>query len=216
VAIDWERLEAEIAETAMHEDIADRVLRAARRRRRRRQAVLGAAATIAVGAAVAPALLLGSAEHTRSAESGPHPVGVPRAALGGSSIRAQIYAAALAGGPDPQPLRGRLYVHDRVCVTVPEQAAAACTGAIIRAEVQRDVTVLLGPQVRFSGTPPGPDRLGDPSVVTFGRLTVHGAEARLGLQVTCGPLCGVGETLVLRRRGGQWQVTGTIGPRWIS
>jgi hypothetical protein len=103
-----------------------------------------------------------------------------------------------------------------VCIAVAGRLRDTCAGHAIPAGVQAQVRELLGPQVRFVDAPPDPDRLGDPSVVTFGRLEVRGAEAQLGMQVLCGPMCGQGTLLVLRQRSGHWQVTGTTGPRWIS
>jgi hypothetical protein len=102
-----------------------------------------------------------------------------------------------------------------VCVAVAGRLRDSCAGHPIPATVRAAVTERLGPEVRFVDTPPDPNQLGDPSVVTFGRLEVHGPAARLGMQVLCGPLCGQGTLLVLRLRNGHWQVTGTTGPRWI-
>jgi hypothetical protein len=216
VAIDWDRLEAEIADLAVHDEIADDVVRSVKRRRRRR-ALIGAAAVAVVTATVVPAVLLWSGGDHAPAAAGRPPTASAQHGYGaGESTRAAIYTAALAGGSDPQPLHGLVYVRARVCVAVAGRPRTACGGHAISAGVQAEVRRLLGPQVRFVDAPPDPEQLGDPSVVTFGRLQVRGAAAQLGMQVLCGPLCGQGTLLVLKKRAGHWQVTGTTGPRWIS
>lgn len=214
MSIDWDRLEAEVAEVADVDDpraaMTERVLAAARRRALRRRAthvVLALVAVVAVGVGIPVAL--GAARHT------PDPTSA--AGRADPDVRAQIYAAALAGGPDPQPLQHRLYVHDRVCDSVPSQElTATCEGARVPAAVQADVRALVGPRVRFLAAPPPPDRVGDATVVSFGALHVRDDRATLAMQVLCGPMCAQGETLVLRRHDGQWQVSGTTGPAWIT
>ncbi len=215
MAIDWERLEADIADLAVHDEIADDVVRSVKRRRRRR-ALLGAAVVGVVGAAVATAVVVGSGGNEEpAAADGTTAAGGSHVYGASTATRAAIYTAALAGGPDPQPLHGRVYVRNRVCIAVAGRLRNSCDGHRISSAVQAAVTDRLGPQVQFVDSPPDPDQLGDPSVVTFGRLEVHGTGAQLGMQVLCGPLCGQGTLLVLRFRDGHWQVTGTTGPRWI-
>jgi hypothetical protein len=129
---------------------------------------------------------------------------------------AQIYAAALVGGPSSSKSPVRIYVRDHVCTAVPTNPGVQCDDRPISAEVQRSVRKLLGNKVEFVAHTQAPRRQGVSAVIVFGALTVTGAHATLGMEVLCGPLCGQGETLVLTRRDGRWRVTGTTGPEWIS
>lgn len=49
----------------------------------------------------------------------------------------------------------------------------------------------------------------------FGRLIVHGVDARLEVNVLCVPLCGHGEELILRKINGTWQVV-ALRITWMS
>jgi hypothetical protein len=98
--------------------------------------------------------------------------------------------------------------------TVP--SPAKCADQVIPARVRRIVMARVGPGLRFAAQPPAPRRAGDPLVVQFGRLVLRRKNARVGVETLCGPGCGEGQTLLLRRSGGRWHVAGSVGPRWVS
>jgi hypothetical protein len=133
-----------------------------------------------------------------------------------SSERGAIYAAAIGGGRTPEPVRAQIFVRDHTCGSVPLRRGVPCSDTPIPVDVQRMVRKLLGTRVQFSDHPPNPSGSGDPTVIVFGDLRVTGHRATLGMELLCGPLRGNGRTLVLTRRAGQWQVTGSTGPEWIS
>jgi hypothetical protein len=68
----------------------------------------------------------------------------------------------------------------------------------------------------FAADPPVPHGSDQAEVVQFGRLSVAGDGARLGIVTLCGALCSEGATLRLRFSAGRWRVAGTVGPRWVS
>jgi hypothetical protein len=201
-------------------DLAERAIAAAQRRRTRRTVIVGAgllAAFTAVAIPVLSGLSTGNgaeADPTRPVDASryvpTHTVAAP------ASARARIYAAALTNGPHPQRIDAPLYVRDQVCATVVTKPGAPCDDAAIPVAVQREVSRLVGPTVRFAANPRVPLDAGDRAVIVFGRLTIKGDGATLGIEVLCGPLCGQGQTLVLSERVGQWRVTGTTGAEWIS
>lgn len=203
---EWEELDA--APT-----LADRVLARVRRRQARRLGwTVGAALLMAFAVALPiawPSREAGPA--TAEATRGPAPM--PN---GGTSTqspvveRAEIYAAVLSGLAGSHRV---VQVQARVCADEPS-GATRCTA--IPAAVVREVDRRLPGQVRFVEHPRSPFRSGDPAVVTFGRLDVTGARATLHRDLVCGSLCGQGETLILSRVDGRWQVTGTEGPDWVS
>lgn len=220
--MDWERLEAEFADVAdpaaraLDGGLVDRIVATARRRHLRRAGLIGGVAALLVAVVVGVALTAvvvpnrrpaadlvgGAALATRESDSG---------------TRAQIYAAALRAELHP----GRpVWVNSSACVSVPSTLAALgnrpCADRLVPASVRAQVRAALGGQVRFAAHPPVPNRAADPPVVQFGPLVVTGAQARLGIAMRCGLRCTEGETLVLRRHDGQWGVTGSVGPRWVS
>lgn len=211
--IDWQRLEQEMAELHHSERIADRIVRAAHRQRIRRGVLLAAGAAVAA-AAVAVPLLGGPADRSGPAQpaSGAYPMA--GASPGGSvpsGVQAAIYAAALSDAVPP------VWVRSSICNEVPTSPATPrCRDAVIPRAVQHAVVGLLGRAVRFAADPPVPRTPRAGSVVGFGRLQVSGDSARLGMETVCGGLCGQGETLTLRLRDGRWQVSGSVGPRWVS
>ncbi len=194
--------------------LADRVLVRVRQRQAGRLAwTVGAALLVAV--AVALPLLWPSRDAGPASAAGTR---VPAATAGGAAgpgsplpERAQIYAAALAGIAGPHRL---VQVRDRVCADEVSGPASGCTS--IPAAVAREVDRLLPGKVRFVVHPRNPFRADDPAVVTFGPLDITGDWATLRRDLRCGSLCGQGETLILTRRDGRWQVTGTQGPDWVS
>jgi hypothetical protein len=203
----WEELES--APT-----LADRVLARVRRRQARR---IGwtVGAVLLVGVAVVlpiawPSRDAGPAIAQATRGSGPTSSGARPSVL---VERAEIYAAALAGLAGPGR---RVQVRGRVCAGDATGPVAACTGEPIPAAVAHEVSRLVRGGVRFVEQPRRPYRPGDPPVVTFGPLDIAGPRASLRRELLCGPLCGQGETLVLRRIDGRWRVTGTQGPEWVS
>lgn len=216
--IDWERLEQEIADARNGERLAERIVTRARRRRLLRSLAV-ATAVLAGLAVLAVPLALTLFQSDPRPQAGPLAQRATAAVhqVPSAGVRAEIYAAALSGGPRTQPLPHRLWVRDHVCFAIPTSPSSAqCTDAPIARDVRRQVVALLGPAVRFSPSPPVPERPTDPSVVAFGRLRLTGDRARLPIETLCGRGCGEGETLVLRRHDGRWQVSGTAGPRWVS
>jgi hypothetical protein len=138
---------------------------------------------------------------------------------GGAATQVGLYVAALSGGPAPHRLAHRIYVRDRVCADVVSMPVSRCHGPSVPATVQRRVRAVLGPAVVFRADPPSPAVTGVP-VVTFGPLQPRSPVGRvpvhLQMQTVCGARCGQGQTLVLRRHDGRWQVSGTTGPEWVS
>jgi hypothetical protein len=215
--VDWEALEAEFAD--IDAEIADgwvlpQQVAAAAHRRRRRAVLCAVVAAMVVTSAVVSVLLVLLPNRPIS-PAGQQFVRPAMARLSAVTL-ASIYAAALAG-PRPHPLARRVWVASTICRSIPTTPkAAACADGLIPSAVQRRVETLLGPRLRFASKPPVPRRPGDAPVVEFGRLDVRGDQAWLGVETLCGPLCGEGQTLVLRLRGGYWRVTGSVGPRWVS
>lgn len=209
--IDWQRLEQEMADLHHSERIADRIVRAAHRQRAWRGVLLGAGAA-AVAAAVAVPLLVGGSDRPGPPTSGVYPMAgaSPHGAVS-TEVQAAIYAAALSDTARP------VWVRNHVCNQVPTSPATShCRDAPIPRAVQHAVVDLLGRAVHFAANPPIPRTPRAGSIVGFGRLQLHGDSARLGMETVCGGLCGQGETLTLRLRDGRWQVSGSVGPRWVS
>jgi hypothetical protein len=198
--------------------VADRVISALRRRRQRRSAVLGAGLLIAAVAVAVPLLSgAGGGDGTAAADGTRGPSTSPGTSMVlASAERGAIYAAAIGGGRTPEAVRAQIFVRDHICGSVPLNPGVPCSDSPIPADVQRVVHNLLGNRVRFSAHPPNPSGSGGPTVIVFGDLHVTGNRATLGIELFCGPLCGSGRTLVLTQRAGQWQVTGSTGPEWIS
>jgi hypothetical protein len=216
--VDWDRLEAEFAdvdaESGVGPPLADRILAVIDQRHARRAVVVALAAVMLVAAITVSVLVVVLPDRV---PAGPG-AGFRAAVVVNPEFvtHAQIYAAALSGGvAAPQSVR-RVWVSDRICRAIPTSlTASACTDARIPPSVQRQVIALLGPRVRFAATsPPRPSP--DAPVVRFGGLVVHGERAELGMETRCGPLCAEGQTLVLRERNGQWRVSGSVGPSWVS
>ena len=145
--------------------------------------------------------------------------GDPAPAGNRAATQAALYVAALSGGPAPHRLTHRIYVRDRECADVVSMPVSHCHGSSVPTTVQRRVRGVLGPAVVFAVDPPSPTVTGIP-VVTFGPLRPRSPVGRvavhLQMQTVCGALCGQGQTLVLRRHDGRWQVSGTTGPEWVS
>ena len=134
----------------------------------------------------------------------------------GAGTQAAVYVAALSGGPAPHRLTHRVFVRDQECADVVSMPVSRCHGPAVPTDVQRRVRAALGPAVVFRAEPPPVTRTHIP-VVTFGPLTVTASgAARLQMETVCGALCGQGQTLVLRRHDGRWQVSGTTGPQWVG
>lgn len=212
--IDWEQLERELADDGF--GAGDGGSAAARRRERRQLAAVAALAVVLLAALVVPVCVVVLRGHTvggNQRATRPDPTSAPATA---PQTVAAIYAAAIAGGA-PTPLAHDVRVNRAVCATVPAPPdGRGCVGEPIPLAVQRRVRAVLGPRVTFASDPPVSYRATGTVVVFLGRLVVAGNRARLGVDTLCGALCGQGETLVLHRAHGMWQVTGTVGPRWVS
>ena len=165
---------------------------------------------VAMLAATVPFALPGRATGARTAQ---------RTVQLDAATRADVYVAALSGGPVPHRLLRRVYVRDHLCADVVSVPVSRCHGPAVPPQVQARVRAVLGPAVTFGDDPPVPARTGIP-VVTFGplRAGVAGGRttARLQMETVCGRVCGQGQTLVLRHYRGRWQVSGTTGPQWLS
>jgi hypothetical protein len=85
--------------------------------------------------------------------------------------------------------------------------AAVKQSAAARAAVRRDIYAVA--EAHY------PRGSGSTTRVKFGPLLVHGAHARMSVEILCGPLCGRGEELTLARQDGRWHVTG-VRHTWIS
>lgn len=110
---------------------------------------------------------------------------------------------------------GRTYVLDS---TVCSQALGLppCPPAPIPRSVQDAVVAALGPRVIFTDHPPGHLSPASQIVVTLGAPAIEDDHATVSVESNCGPLCGLGQILVLDKRDGSWIRTGTTGPSWIS
>jgi hypothetical protein len=215
--VDWEALEAEFAD--IDAELADgwvlpEQVAAAAHRRRRQVVLYCVIAAMVVAAALVSMLLV--LLPTRPISTAAQPSVRPAASAPSAPTQASVYAAVLTG-PRRQGIVRPVWVASSICRSIPTTPkAATCADAAIPPAVQRKVEELLGPQLRFTASPPLPRHPGDAPVVEFGRLDVRGDWARLGIETFCGPVCGEGQTLVLRLRGGHWRVTGSVGPRWVS
>lgn len=210
-------------------NLAQDVIDRAGKHRRRRRAMAGACASVALIAAVPLAVAL-----NRSPHSGPRavaganqarPAVTSPAPISAASDVALVYAAGikyLAGQLVPGKHWRTLYVIDRVCVNgiSPDQA---CGAQALPADVRHDLAAALHSfaPVRFVSKDAkirGKDLqvTNEGVAVTLGRIQLDGGAARLPLAVQCGGLCGMGETLLLRKSNGIWTVTGQTGPAWIS
>lgn len=125
--------------------------------------------------------------------------------------RAGVYLALLGSSGT------RVFVMDHSCGDVGKGPRFDCSGPAIPAGVQARIRAALGRAVRFGSAPP-PDMQPDlrSMIVGFGEPMIVGDHARLGMEVSCGPLCGDGSTYLLARSGGVWHITGRTGPHWIS
>jgi hypothetical protein len=210
--VDWERLEAEFAAGPA---LADRIVATARRQRACRAASVTAVATLLTGASVTTGLLV--AMRGRPAAVSTTLARPVRTAQADQSAQASIYAAALSGDRRSPRLAQPIWVSSRICFSVPTvPSPAKCADQVIPASVRHSVIALLGPKLHFAADPPTPRRADDPVVIQFGRLQVRTNNARLGVEMLCGPGCGEGQTLVLRSHGDRWHVAGSVGPRWVS
>lgn len=212
--VDWDRLERELDGAWSFP---------AGRPAVRRLLPLAVAAIVVVGAVAAAAVVVlsrhpGSVPKTPSRPVPPVAGKIPpTTAAAPAGTRAAIYAAVLSGGSAARPLRRPVWVRSAVCAAVPAGPSAAdCAGAPIPAEVRRQVVAILGTNVQFAADPPAPSGPGDAPVFQFGRLTLRGDAARVGVETRCGPRCGEGETLRLQFVDAAWRVVGTAGTEWVS
>lgn len=128
---------------------------------------------------------------------------------------ARIYAAALTSHGLPRST----YLVARFCTGMVEIASRGpCRPGPMSAALRRDLVRLVGPRLRITSHPPRvvPARRIEPSVIRLGTADLHGATARVAIDYYCGPLCGQGMTLILKRTGDHWAVTGQTGYGWIS
>jgi hypothetical protein len=141
------------------------------------------------------------------------PLGQLPGGVGWATEQAQIYAVAIdAVAPGRATVSARIRICRAPANRMPGQR---CADGVIPIDVRRRIVALLGGRVNFVQNRPSPARRGDPPVIVLGRSPVGGATATLDVDVRCGPMCGQGETLVLSRSGGAWQVTGRSGI-WVS
>jgi hypothetical protein len=138
----------------------------------------------------------------------------PRTPAPDHSQVAAIFIAVLGGAAEPGS-NVRTYIHDStVCSQMLQQPP--CPPVPIPPDVQDEVVAALGPGVVFAPHPPArlrPDRI---VAVTLGAPKIDGDRATVSVETQCGPLCGLGQTVVLKRTTDGWTRTGVAGPSWIS
>lgn len=177
-------------------------------------------------------LALGSVSVLAACSSGggsgpgrPHTSGPSAPTTGGStstnppavSDAAAVFVAVLGGShPKPSGAGPRTYIRDHtVCSQMLRQRP--CPAVRIPDAVRDEIVAALGPRVIF--TPSPPTRKLSPGTriaVTLGAPKIDGDRAYVSVETNCGPLCGLGETVVLARHGDVWMRTGSTGPSWIS
>jgi hypothetical protein len=128
---------------------------------------------------------------------------------------AAVFIAALSGATHSGSGNVRTYIRN---VTVCSQALGQrpCPPVPIAQDVQDQVVAAIGSGVVFTSSLPSrlrPDRV---VAVTLGAPTIEGGRAIVSVETECGSLCGLGETLVLKRTADGWERTGTTGTSWIS
>jgi hypothetical protein len=164
--------------------------------------VLALAACTSSPGAVSPG---GSLHATPSMHSRPEP-----------SDLARIYAAAVGG--HVARLHRTTYLIGHFCTGMVDIASRGpCRAGPISAGMRHALVRLLGSRLRITERAPStvPGRRG-PVVIRLGSADVRGTTARVPIDTYCGPLCGEGMTLILKRTGGQWAVSGQTGFSWIS
>ncbi|MFN2517787.1 MAG: hypothetical protein ABR604_01915 [Jatrophihabitantaceae bacterium] len=205
--------------------LADDVMERAQRRRRRRWAVSGACAAVALVAAIPLAVAM-----SRSPRAAGHvPAGAastPATEVGKApSDGAQVYAAGiryLAQRLAPGSHWRVLFILDHTCANA-SALSGPCGAQPISAELQHDLAVALQPYARVQFVSDHAKIrdsnltvVHDGVAVMLGRVRYvdNGAQVPVGVQ--CGGLCGLGETLVLKKNNGAWTVTGQTGPVSMS
>ena len=130
---------------------------------------------------------------------------------------AAVFLAVLGGEPDPgsSDPGTRMYIRDHtVCSQLLRQPP--CPPVLIPHDVRDQIVDVLGPQVVFTPSPPTRLSPGRAIAVTLGAPKIDGDRASVSVETNCGPLCGLGETVVLTRTSDGWKRTGTTGSSWIS
>lgn len=188
--------------------IGDDVLNTHARRRRTRWAMAGAGAAV-VAIAVPMALAL------RHSTSGGGGAGGPT----GISDEARIYAAVIAGRPHAEVGRAAepIYVIDEFCtgmIDIEGGKRGPCAAGHIPTALQQQIRRITEDRVRFTHSPPTP--AAHSPMIRIGTATLTGDRAQVPVDVSCGPLCGQGDTKVVTRHGAEWRVTGVAGYAWIS
>lgn len=207
-------------------NLADEVIDQARQNRVRRWAVSGACAAVALIAAVPLTLALNHSPQPTHRTAAAGGAGThPRTADATPSDEAQAYAAGvkyLTQQLEPGKHWRVLYILEHTCSNT-VSPTATCEPGPIPAELRRDLAAALQPYapVQFVSDHAnirGKDLqvINDGVAITLGRIELHGGTARLPLEVQCGGLCGMGQTLLLAKTHGIWTVTGSTGPTWIS
>jgi hypothetical protein len=108
-----------------------------------------------------------------------------------------------------------LWVRDRLCDHLIElDKRGPCPSAPIPVELQIEIRGLVGSHVHFVAEPPQASL--EHPVVVLGAVRRTGDRAELAVDTQCGPLCGRGDTLILRRTASGWHTVGHTGLSWIS
>lgn len=149
--IDWERLEAEIADAAAAEAVAERVLRTVRRRRRRVRALLAGGTMALAATAAGPVLLTDPGPPAESAASAPSPDRAARGRADPAPMRGPR-AHPAAGADYADALTGAAELR-RVCAQLGRPAVVtSCRVTLRRTAAQVAVTLACGPRCRHGVT----------------------------------------------------------------
>jgi hypothetical protein len=127
----------------------------------------------------------------------------------------QIVALALGGGKGAgthSPTR--VYVDERYCRIIDAGRRGPCSVRPIPDQVRAGVLKVVGSAYRFVGQRPEPSRTR--IVVALGAPVIRGDSATIAMDSMCGPLCGSGTTIQLRRDAGRWHEVGERKNDWIS
>lgn len=170
-----------------------------------------------LGCAVLLALLAaacGSSPAGRSPSGGPTSGG-PTGAADPLADQIAIVAIALGGTPGAHtrpPVH--TFVDDRYCRIVDTDRRAPCPVRPIPAAVRQGVLRIVGGGYRFVAHTPEPSR--NQVVAALGAPVIRGDTATIAVDSMCGPLCGSGTSIHLRRDAGRWHQVGPRETDWIS
>ena len=127
----------------------------------------------------------------------------------------KIVAIALGGTPGAHTRpRVHIYVDDHYCRIVDTERRGPCVVRPIPAVVRQGVLRIVGTGFRFVPHPPEPSRT--QVVAALGAPVIRGDTATIAVDSLCGPLCGSGTSIHVRRDAGRWHEVGPRETDWIS